>query len=301
MSKRKLSESENLTQLVDLLARCTPVRKQEKSASTPAFLATASQKESLLEAQYQELARRGQLICLLSENVRRLERNVAELSQQNQLLRGVVAQQTFQKQDAEEKTGITAPAAPTATLIATQSRAFTTASTRQPRYWTSDEHERFLQAVAIFGPKAVKEISFYVGTRTTTQVRTHSQKYFKRVRTCVSPVVPTTPINTASSNSNNSAQSSQTDTSSLELLMSALKEIGQNPTAEIEACSGSSSSNNIHEHKSDPVGNTSESSSAPSSAPSSDDDQKSDSDNDSEKASGTPACRDDTSCAMKMG
>mmetsp|Transcript_30103 Transcript_30103/g.80825 ORF Transcript_30103/g.80825 Transcript_30103/m.80825 type:complete len:364 (+) Transcript_30103:95-1186(+) len=52
---------------------------------------------------------------------------------------------------------------------------------KQPRYWTSEEHRLFLEALEKYGPKNVKAISTYVRTRTPTQVRTHAQKYFLRM------------------------------------------------------------------------------------------------------------------------
>jgi len=52
----------------------------------------------------------------------------------------------------------------------------------QSRYWTKLEHELFLEALEKFGPKDVKSISTHVGTRTPTQVRTHAQKYFLRLK-----------------------------------------------------------------------------------------------------------------------
>jgi len=48
----------------------------------------------------------------------------------------------------------------------------------QSRYWTKEEHEKFLDALKIYGKKDVKNISLHVGTRNPTQVRTHAQKYF---------------------------------------------------------------------------------------------------------------------------
>jgi len=54
----------------------------------------------------------------------------------------------------------------------------------QSRYWTKLEHQKFLEALAKFGHKDVKSISSYVGTRTPIQVRTHSQKYFLRLKRC---------------------------------------------------------------------------------------------------------------------
>lgn len=41
---------------------------------------------------------------------------------------------------------------------------------------------RFLEALGKYGPKDVRNIASYVGTRNATQVRTHAQKYFLRVQ-----------------------------------------------------------------------------------------------------------------------
>lgn len=51
----------------------------------------------------------------------------------------------------------------------------------QSRYWTPEEHQRFLEALQKYGHKDVKSISMHVGTRNATQVRTHAQKYFLRL------------------------------------------------------------------------------------------------------------------------
>lgn len=51
----------------------------------------------------------------------------------------------------------------------------------QSRYWTPHEHQRFLEALGKFGPKDVRAIANYVGSRNATQVRTHAQKYFLRM------------------------------------------------------------------------------------------------------------------------
>jgi len=53
-------------------------------------------------------------------------------------------------------------------------------ASKQPRYWTPDEHRLFMEAVQRFGWKDVKSIAQHVGTRTPTQVRTHAQKLFLR-------------------------------------------------------------------------------------------------------------------------
>jgi len=52
----------------------------------------------------------------------------------------------------------------------------------QSRYWTPEEHKRFLAALEKFGPKDVRSISEFVGTRTPTQVRTHAQKFYLKVQ-----------------------------------------------------------------------------------------------------------------------
>lgn len=51
----------------------------------------------------------------------------------------------------------------------------------QSRYWTPEEHQRFLEALQKYGHKDVKSISLHVATRNATQVRTHAQKYFLRL------------------------------------------------------------------------------------------------------------------------
>jgi SHAQKYF class myb-like DNA-binding protein len=47
----------------------------------------------------------------------------------------------------------------------------------QTRYWTEEEHDRFLEAVSRHGEKAYVAISNFVETRTPKQVRTHAQKF----------------------------------------------------------------------------------------------------------------------------
>eukprot|EP00287_Rhodomonas_sp_CCMP768_P018311 CAMPEP_0202807956 /NCGR_PEP_ID=MMETSP1389-20130828/582_1 /ASSEMBLY_ACC=CAM_ASM_000865 /TAXON_ID=302021 /ORGANISM="Rhodomonas sp., Strain CCMP768" /LENGTH=271 /DNA_ID=CAMNT_0049478115 /DNA_START=72 /DNA_END=887 /DNA_ORIENTATION=- len=51
----------------------------------------------------------------------------------------------------------------------------------QRRYWNEDEHQRFLEGLEKYGPKSVKAIAEFVGTRTATQVRTHAQKYYQKL------------------------------------------------------------------------------------------------------------------------
>ena len=54
--------------------------------------------------------------------------------------------------------------------------------------WTNDEHERFLQALKLYpkalkrNPKQWKKIAEFVKSRTVLQVRTHAQKFFKKLK-----------------------------------------------------------------------------------------------------------------------
>mmetsp|Transcript_27972 Transcript_27972/g.70522 ORF Transcript_27972/g.70522 Transcript_27972/m.70522 type:complete len:277 (+) Transcript_27972:95-925(+) len=52
---------------------------------------------------------------------------------------------------------------------------------KHTRYWSEEEHERFLVGLQRFGSdhKAISEV---VGTRTVRQVRSHSQKFFLKVQ-----------------------------------------------------------------------------------------------------------------------
>mmetsp|Transcript_38902 Transcript_38902/g.122564 ORF Transcript_38902/g.122564 Transcript_38902/m.122564 type:complete len:526 (-) Transcript_38902:1434-3011(-) len=51
----------------------------------------------------------------------------------------------------------------------------------QPRFWTADEHRRFLEAVRMYGYGNARQIAAYVQTRNITQVRTHAQKYILKL------------------------------------------------------------------------------------------------------------------------
>jgi len=49
------------------------------------------------------------------------------------------------------------------------------------RYWLPEEHQRFLVGLKMYGHKDIKSIARFVGTRSSTQVRTHAQKYFMKL------------------------------------------------------------------------------------------------------------------------
>ena len=47
--------------------------------------------------------------------------------------------------------------------------------------WTDEEHRRFLQALELYG-NCWKKVEEYVRTRSCAQIRSHCQKYFRRMR-----------------------------------------------------------------------------------------------------------------------
>lgn len=49
------------------------------------------------------------------------------------------------------------------------------------RYWTPLEHSRFLDAISIYGDRNFHHIAQYIGNKSTSQVRSHAQKYFQRI------------------------------------------------------------------------------------------------------------------------
>ncbi|KAG6616574.1 Myb domain-contaning protein [Phytophthora cinnamomi] len=62
-----------------------------------------------------------------------------------------------------------------------RSRRLDPPSERSRMLWTTDEHDRFLEALELYPSGPWRVIADHVGTRTTRQTMTHAQKYRQKI------------------------------------------------------------------------------------------------------------------------
>ena len=63
----------------------------------------------------------------------------------------------------------------------------TVTRTRNAGRWSAQEHARFVDGLEKYGRRKWIRIAEHVGTRTVIQVRSHAQKYFKKLRRAAQP------------------------------------------------------------------------------------------------------------------
>lgn len=119
-------------------------------AGRPHTLTLAEQAELEFELRY-----RGNMIVDQQRKIQQLEEELKRVHEQMDLMNNQLS--SYEQERLKEK------------------------KKPQSRYWTPEEHQRFLEALNKFGHKDVKAISMHVSTRNATQVRTHAQKYFLRL------------------------------------------------------------------------------------------------------------------------
>ena len=72
-------------------------------------------------------------------------------------------------------------------MVRAPPRAGNVTQTRNAGRWSAQEHARFVDGLEKYGRRKWIRIAEHVGTRTVIQVRSHAQKYFKKLRRAAQP------------------------------------------------------------------------------------------------------------------
>ncbi|KAF9618018.1 hypothetical protein IFM89_039415 [Coptis chinensis] len=72
------------------------------------------------------------------------------------------------------------PTTPTPNNVARKTRKPYTL-TKEKEYWTDLEHDKFVEAVELFG-RDWRKIAAFVGKKTAKQINSHAQKHFKKIK-----------------------------------------------------------------------------------------------------------------------
>jgi len=134
----------------DMNGSSFPTFKPLSFAGRPHTLTLAEQAELEFELRY-----RGNMIVDQQRKIQQLEEELKRVHDQMEMMNTQLS--SYEQEKLKEK------------------------KKPQSRYWTPEEHQRFLEALSKYGHKDVKAISMHVSTRNATQVRTHAQKYFLRL------------------------------------------------------------------------------------------------------------------------
>ena len=72
-------------------------------------------------------------------------------------------------------------------MVRAPPRAGNVTQNRNAGRWSAQEHARFVDGLEKYGRRKWIRIAEHVGTRTVIQVRSHAQKYFKKLRRAAQP------------------------------------------------------------------------------------------------------------------
>mmetsp|Transcript_26667 Transcript_26667/g.43605 ORF Transcript_26667/g.43605 Transcript_26667/m.43605 type:complete len:520 (-) Transcript_26667:621-2180(-) len=140
--------------------------KVETSHRNTAFSAVSPQwTDGKSESQIREIAQLKEELAKSRAEIEMLRRRVSELE------RGTDRRNSARKRKPS-----------LSSTLSSEEQAAVAQLKSQSRYWTPEEHKRFISALKAYGPRDIKGIAMHVGTRNPTQVRTHAQKYWMKLK-----------------------------------------------------------------------------------------------------------------------